>query len=77
MKMTIIEHWPEDTAFNGSPIPPRVKSPTTFEQSGWSSVKEMQKELMHRFPQRWSNEDNERDYVHDAELWPHDVRDAA
>lgn len=51
MKMTIIEHWPEDTAFDGSPIPPRVNPPTTFERSGWQSVKEMQKELMRRFPQ--------------------------
>lgn len=49
MKMTIIEHWPEDTAFDGSSIPPRVKPPTTFE-GGWSSVKEMQRELMRRFP---------------------------
>lgn len=50
MKMTIIEHWPEDTAFDGSTIPPRVKAPVTFENS-WQSVKEMQRELMRRFPQ--------------------------
>lgn len=51
MKMTIIEHWPEDTAFDGSIIPPRVKPPTTFQESGWQSVKEMQRALMRRFPQ--------------------------
>jgi hypothetical protein len=50
MKMTIIEHWPEDTRFDGTPIAPRVKSPVTFEQSGWQSVREMQRELMRRFP---------------------------
>lgn len=50
MRMTIIEHWPEDTRFDGTPIPPRVNPPTTFE-GGWSSVKEMQKDLMRRFPQ--------------------------
>lgn len=51
MKMTIIEHWPEAAAFDGTPIPPRVKPPTTFQESGWQSVKEMQKELLRRFPQ--------------------------
>lgn len=50
MKMTIIEHWPQGTAFDGSEIPPRVKPPVTFD-NGWPSVKEMQKELMRRFPQ--------------------------
>ncbi len=49
MRMTIIEHWPEDRAFDGTPIHPRVNAPTTFE-GGWSSVKEMQKELIRRFP---------------------------
>lgn len=52
MKMTIIEHWPEATAFDGSAIPPRVKAPVTFAgDSGWQSVKEMQRELIRRFPQ--------------------------
>lgn len=52
MKMTIIEHWPEDTAFDGSIIPPRVKPPVTFAgDSGWQSVKEMQDSLIKRFPQ--------------------------
>ena len=52
MKMTIIEHWPQDTAFDGTPIPPRVKPPTTFAgESGWKSVEEMQRELIRRFPQ--------------------------
>lgn len=50
MIMHIIEHWPQDNAFDGTVIPPRVNPPTTFE-SGWKSVKEMQKELMRRFPQ--------------------------
>lgn len=50
MRMTIIEHWPEDTAFDGTPIPPRVNPPMTKE-SGWQSVKEMQRELIRRFPQ--------------------------
>ena len=52
MKMTIIEHWPEDTRFDGTPIPPRVKPPVTFAgESGWQSVKEMQDSLCRRFPQ--------------------------
>jgi hypothetical protein len=52
MKMTIIEHWPEATAFNGSIIPPRVKAPITFAgDSGWQSVKEMQDSLIRRFSQ--------------------------
>jgi len=50
MRMTIIKHWPEDVADNGTPIAPRVKPPTTFE-SGWGSVREMQRELIRRFPQ--------------------------
>src|SRR5690242_19233583 len=50
MQMNIIELWPEDTAFDGSVIPPRVTAPTVFKESGWQSVKEMQKELMRRFP---------------------------
>ena len=52
MKMTIIEHWPEDRALDGSVIPPRVKAPITFAgDSGWQSVGEMQHELIRRFPQ--------------------------
>lgn len=50
MQMIIIELWPEDTAFDGSTIPPRVKPPTVFKESGWQSVGEMQRELMRRFP---------------------------
>ena len=49
MKMTIIEHWPADTRFDGTLAPPRVNPPTTFE-GGWQSVKEMQRELCRRFP---------------------------
>lgn len=52
MKMTIIEHWPEVAAFDGSVIPPRVKAPVTFAgDSGWRSVEEMQDSLIRRFPQ--------------------------
>ena len=52
MKMTIIEHWPASTAFDGTPIAPKVKPPTTFAgESGWKSVEEMQRELIRRFPQ--------------------------
>ena len=50
MQMIIIELWPQDTAFDGSTIPPRVTKPTVFKEGGWQSVKEMQKELMRRFP---------------------------
>lgn len=50
MLMTIIEHWPEGVADDGMLIPPRVKPPTTFE-SGWQSVRELQRELIRRFPQ--------------------------
>lgn len=52
MRITIIEHWPEDVAFDGTTIPPRVKPPVTFAgESGWTSVREMQRELIRRFPQ--------------------------
>lgn len=50
MRMIVIELWPEATAFDGSAIPPRVTAPCVFEESGWGSVREMQRELMRRFP---------------------------
>ena len=51
MRMTIIEHWPQDTRFDGTPIPPRVSKPVDMGECGYQSVKEMQKELIRRFPQ--------------------------
>lgn len=51
MRMTIIEHWPEDTRFDGTPIPPRVSPPVDMGECGYQSVKEMQRELIRRFPQ--------------------------
>lgn len=50
MKMTVIRHWPQDTAFDGSIIPAR-DDPSTGE-SDWESVEEMQRELLRRFQDR-------------------------
>lgn len=51
MRMTIIEHWPADMRFDGTPIPPRVNPPVDMGECGWESVTQMQRELMRRFPQ--------------------------
>ena len=52
MKMTIIEHWPEAIAFDGSRIPAKDTSYTMPGESGWQSVAEMQRELIRRFKHR-------------------------
>jgi hypothetical protein len=49
MRMTVTAKWPECKRFDGS-IAPAHDVPCTYEQSGWTSVAEMQKELIRRFP---------------------------
>jgi hypothetical protein len=49
MKMRITEHWPQSTRFDGS-IASAYDRTTSMGESGYTSIREMQKELMRRFP---------------------------